>query len=168
MANLTDSVDRLRLEIEALLREYPILAEDEIARADMLEGATNTQEILTALARLMDDATALQEGVHGRIAELRQREERFLARIDYLRSLMFKIMESANLKKIELPEATLSLRNNPPRLVGEADPAALPDVLVKITRTLNRTAIRAALESGHAVEGFALSNAQPSLVVRVK
>jgi hypothetical protein len=168
MGNEFTSVSRLRIEIDALLREFPELADDEVARFDTLDGSTDVRDVLIRLARALDDTKALQQGVQARLAELEGREARFDARGEFIRELIFKLMAGANFKKVELPEATLSLRNNPRRLVGDADPATLPDNLVKVTRAVNRKAIREAIESGHAVEGFALSNAPPSLVVMVK
>jgi hypothetical protein len=168
MGNHADTVNRLRIEIETMLREYPELLEDDELRADMLEGATDARDVLTVLARRLDDAKAMQEGVHGRIEELCAREERFIARGEFIRDLMFKVLESANLRKIELPEASISLRNNPPRLVGEADAVMLPDELCKITRAIDRKKIREAIDAGQDVPGFQLSNSPPSLVVRIK
>lgn len=162
------SVDHLRLEIETMLREYPELVDDDIARLDTLEGATDIRDALIRLARALDDAKALGQGVHARIEELVAREGRFNARYELIRDLIFKILETANLKKVELPEATLSLRNNPPRLVGEADAETLPDALCKITRAVDRKKVREAIEAGQIVPGYQLSNAPPSLTVRVK
>jgi Arc/MetJ-type ribon-helix-helix transcriptional regulator len=162
------SVDALRIEVASLLREYPELMDDDVARLDTLEGATDIREVLIRLARALDETKALEEGVHARIAELTARQGRFVSRGEMLRDLIFKVLESANLKKVELPEATLSLRNGVPRLTGEADPASLPDDLVKITRAVDRKKVREAIEAGQIVPGFTLSNAQPSLTVRVK
>jgi len=164
----TDHIDRLRIEIDAMLREYPELAEDAALRADMLEGATDIKEILISLNRALDDTNALQAGVQSRIELLHDREERFGLRVQFIRGLIFKVLETAQLKKCELPEATLSLRNNPQALIGNADPVSLPDDLVKITRTIDRKKVREALEAGQEVPGFQLSNAPPSLNVRVK
>ena len=72
------------------------------------------------------------------------------------------------LRKVELPEVTLSLRNNPPKLMGEPDPETLPDDLVKVTRTPDKMKIKAAIEAGRTVEGYAMSNQPPSLMIRVK
>lgn len=168
MANLGEAVGRLRLEIEAMLRAYPDLADDEVARLDTLDGETDVREVLISLARMLDDTHALQEGVHGRIEELKARKDRFSSRAEFLRDLIFKLMASANFKKLELPLVTLSLRNNPRALIGDADPATLPDELVKITRAVDRRKVREAIDAGHDVPGFQLSNAPPSLMVRVK
>ena len=77
------------------------------------------------------------------------------------------MLESAGTKKVELPEVTLSLKNNPQRLLGEGL-EALPDELVKIKREPDKAKIREWLERGVAVEGYQLSNAPPSLLVRIK
>ena len=162
------NVDQLRLDIEALLREYPELFEDEAARLDTLDGATDLRDVLSRLANSYEDTLGLEVGVQSRIGELEARAERFNRRGVLIREMIFRVLESANLKKVELPEVTLSLRNNRPHLVGDADPMRLPDDLCKITRSINRGKIREAIENGHPVEGFALSNSAPSLVVKVK
>lgn len=167
MANF-NSVNQLRIEIDAMLREYPELADDEELRADMLEGATDIKEILSSLGRSLDNAKGLAAGVHSRIEELCAREQRFGTRIDFIRDLIFRVMDSAQLKKIELPEVTLSLKNNPQQLVGQGDAETMPDDLVNIKRTIDRKKVRAAIEAGQEVPGFTLSNAPPSLMVRVK
>jgi Siphovirus Gp157 len=162
------SVDRLRIEAEALLRNYPELGDDDVARLDTLEAETEIREVLIHLARSLHELTGMEHGLSFQIDELNKRLGRFNARHELIRALIFKVMESADLKKIELPEATFSLKNNPKRLVGDADAKTLPDDLCHIKRTVNRTAVREALEAGGHVEGFQLSNAQPSLTVRVK
>src|SRR5262249_46655263 len=97
----------LRQRIEALIREFPELAEDEILRADMLEGNTDINEIVTNIHRMMEDAKALRDGTQGRLDDLIARRERFQKRVDFGRDLMFAIMESAGTRKLELPEATI-------------------------------------------------------------
>ena len=168
MENLTDTVSRLRLEIEAMLREYPELADDEVARFDTLDGATDVRDVLVKLTDMLNETAMLERGIQARIEELNTREERFASRTHFIRALMFKLMDSAQIKKLVLPEATLSLRNNPPRLIGDADPATMPDSLVHIKRSVDRTKVRKAIEEGCEVPGFTISNAAPSLMVKVK
>lgn len=162
------NVDRLRLELEAMLREHPELTDDEQLRVDMLDGETDITDVMMKLVTLLGRNKALGQGLHHYIEELEQREERYEQRQEFLRDLIFRVMDSAQIKKMELPQATLSLRANPPRLVGDADAATLPDNLCTIKRTVDRTAVKAQIEAGRAIEGFALSNAAPSLNIRVK
>jgi hypothetical protein len=77
-------------------------------------------------------------------------------------------MEAADLKKRELPEATLSMHSGQKQLIGDADPTTLPDDLCKISRSPDRTAIKDALKAGKTVPGYSLSNSQPTLSIRIK
>jgi hypothetical protein len=97
------------------------------------------------------------------------RQARFQHRADFGRVLIMRVMEAARLKKIELPEVTLSVRTGMPQLVGEVhDIDLLPPDLVRVKREPDRKAIRAALEAGRQVPGYLLNNGPPSLQVRVK
>jgi hypothetical protein len=165
---LEQQVNVLRLQIEALLREYPELANDDFLRADMLEGETEINDILTTLHRMIEDSKALREGTQPRIDDLVARSRRFQKRIDFGRDLIAKILETANLKRVELAEATFSLRKGYPQLVGDPDPLTLPDELVKIVRSVDRKKIKEALEQGQAVEGCQLTNGPPLLTIRIK
>lgn len=158
----------IRQSIENLKLAHPELIEDDEAWAATLESETDFTEVLTTIVRRIEDTKALVIGTKDRFEELKARKDRFEHRIDTLRELAFKIMHAAELAKVELPEATLSLRAGTQQLVGEADPAALPDALCKISRDLNRTAIKEALKDGQTVPGFSLSNSAPSLSIRIK
>ena len=81
---------------------------------------------------------------------------------------MLRILQAAELKKVELPEATLSQRNSPPQLVGNVDPELLPDDLCRIKREPNKTAIKEALLKGDLVPGMYLSNSPPSLTISTR
>ncbi|WP_445215491.1 siphovirus Gp157 family protein [Bradyrhizobium sp. Pa8] len=160
--------DALRLEIEKLIRDYPEIAEDEVLRADMLDAETSLADVLTALIRLGEDARTLRDATKTQQENLKARADRFGRRLEFSRALMLSILNAAALRKVELPEATLYLRNNPQQLVGEPDADALPDEFVKIKRTADRAAIKTALQAGRELPGLQLSNAPPSIMVMVK
>jgi hypothetical protein len=158
----------VRQQIENLKVLYPDLAEDDEAWQISLDSETNLNDFLTEIVRRIEDNKALTIGTKDRFEELKARKERFEHRIEYLRELLFKVMHAAELAKIELPEASLSLRAGQQQLIGDADPATLPDELCKISRDLDRAAIKDALKTGKTVPGFQLSNSPPSLSIRVK
>jgi hypothetical protein len=158
----------VRQQVENLKLLHPEILEDDEAWLLSLESETKFDELLTQLVRRIEDTKALAEGTGNRMDELKARKDRFLRRIESLRDLMFKLMESAELAKLELAEATITVRKGQPQLVGEPDPATLPDEFCKISRTPDRTAIKDALKTGKEVPGFSLSNAQPSLSIRIK
>jgi hypothetical protein len=161
-------VDELRRQLEALNRDYPELADDEVLAADTFEAETDLYSALTALVAAQADTSTLMEALGGRIKTLSERLARLGRRSDGLRALMLKLLQSAELKKIELPDATLSQRFGQPQIIGEVDVEALPDDLIRIRREPNRAAIREALMGHRAVPGLHLSNAPPSLMIKVK
>jgi hypothetical protein len=158
----------LQQEIANLCLQYPELRDDEVMRVDMLEGSTNLKELLTAINRGLEDAKALRDGTALRLAELTERKRRFERRADFLRDMILKILLWADLKKIELPEATLSLRAGAQKVIGEPDADKLPDEFVRIIREPLRAKIREAMLAGTTFEGCALSNAEPSLSIHTK
>jgi hypothetical protein len=158
----------IRRQIENLKVSFPDLAGDDESWQMSLESETDLAELLTNLVRKIDDAKALVIGTKDRFEELEQRKARFEHRIDALRQLAFKLMQSAEVTKLELPEATLSLRNGAQQLVGEADATTLPDELCKISRNPDRTKIKEALKAGQTVPGFSTVERTPSLSIRIK
>lgn len=158
----------IRQQIENLKLSHPGLIEDDEAWQMSLESETEVHDLLTNIVRQIEDAKALVIGTQDRFEQLTARKKRFENRVEALRELAFKIMSAAELAKVVLPEATLSLRAGQQELSGDADPGFMSNDLCKITRTLNRTAIKDALKSGREIPGFTLTNGQPSITIRIK
>jgi hypothetical protein len=162
------NVDHLRLAIEDLIRNYPDLEEDEMLRADMLDAETDIEGVLTALFQAVDNNKLMVSAITARTHELAARKKRFERRVEFLRSLMLQVLQTADLKKYELAEATLSQRASQPAIVGEPDVAALPADLCRVTVEPDRVKIREALLAHREVPGLALSNSPPVLSINVK
>ncbi len=158
----------IRQSIENLKVSYPDLIEDEEAWIATLESETGFNEVLTSIIRRKRQTEGLVVGAKHELDEIRARKDRLEHRANTLRELAFKIMSAAEIAKVELPIATLSLRAGTQQLVGSADPEELPDELCRISRDLDRTAIKDALKNGGTVPGFQLSNGQPSISIRIK
>jgi Siphovirus Gp157 len=152
--------------IANLLLQNPELAEDEVLRADMIEGETDAFALLTDIVRRIEDAKALEVGTAGRLAELKTRKERFGRRIDGLRTLAFKIMEACELSKLEMAEATLSLRNVAPSVVI-VDEESLPDIACKFERKPDKAKIKELLMTG-PVSGASMGNGSKAISIRIK
>ena len=161
-------INQVRQQIANLLLVNPELTEDEILRADMIEGETEAFDFLRIVERERQLAEALAGGIASNILELNVRRERFERREKSMRALMFKIMEAADIKKAELPEATLSVRSGQQKLIGDADPMTVADQYRRVKTELDKAAIKEALKAGTTVTGFELSNAEPTLSIRTK
>lgn len=158
----------IRQQIANLLVSYPELAEDDVLRADMIEGETEAFEFLGMLERQRQEAAHMAGAIASNIAELGLRQERFERREKSMRALMFKVMEAGDIKKAELPVATLSIRNGQQKLVGDAEPESVAEEFRRLKIELDRNAIKEALKAGQTITGFELSNAEPTLSIRTK
>lgn len=165
--NIHQNIYDLRGAIEALLLEYPELAEDEVLRADTFAGETNMEETLSQLVEMISDADSMVEAIKSRIAALSERKARFERREDALRSLAKGLLEKADLRKFVLPEATVSLSYRAPAPVITNE-AAIPDDFCKFKRSPDIKKIKEAYADGKSVDGTALGNFSHSLTIRFK
>lgn len=157
----------IQQQITGLMLEYPELAEDEVLRVNMIEGSTQALEFLDELVRRVEETRILEDGISLRVKELQERKSRFERRIEALRALAFKIMNTADIKKAELSTATLSIRTGASQVIIH-DEGALPIDCVKTSITPDKAAIKDKLKAGQGVPGAYLSNAEPTLSIRVK
>ena len=157
----------VRAQIEALRVRYPQMDEDEQLRLDMLEGSTDLHEFLTAVTVRLSDTNAKIEALGDLIAAFKARCDRFEQRSDAMRALAHKVMDWAEVRKLELPIATLSIRAGQPRVII-TDEARLPEQFVRVRREPDKHLIASHLKAGERVEGAELSNSEPTLAVRVK
>jgi hypothetical protein len=157
----------LQQEIAQLLIAHPELADDDVLRADSIEGQTGAFEFLSKIVRKIGATKALREGTVGYRNELDERIARLERREYALRALVFKIMSTAELKRAELPEATLSIRAGQQKVVIINEPE-LPAEFIRIKREPDKVRIKAALVAHEQVPGAALSNPEPSLIINIK
>jgi hypothetical protein len=156
----------IKAQINALKVAHPDLLEDDETWAMTLESETDLDGMLTSIVRRIEDTKALVIGTKDRFDELKSRKDRFENRVEALRSLAFKLMEAANVSKLELPEATLSLRNVAPAVVI-VDEEKLPDIACKFERKPDKAKIKELLSTG-MVAGAAMSNGGKTVSIRVK
>src|SRR5580765_8768669 len=113
MSNRLDPIF-VRAQIDALRVAYPDIADDEDQWLLTLESETDLREFLTLAVRRMRASEGLAAGAAAEVEELaapaKARQQRFERRSEAMRELMFKLMNQAELRKLELPLATLSIR----------------------------------------------------------
>jgi hypothetical protein len=100
--------------------------DDDDLFADMIEGETSAVEVI---ARLHTDRAAtleLIEGIKTREADLKERKARLQAREGAIKAAIGQVLRAVELPKVELPEATYSVRDGKPRL-EIVDAAAVPE-----------------------------------------
>jgi len=156
----------IRQQIANLLLQWPELAEDDVLRADMIEGETDAIDFLRQVERKRQEAACMAGAIASNIAEQGLRQARYVRREQVMRELEFKVLQAADLKKAELPEATLSVRAGVPKVIV-TDEVALPEQLFRVTRSPDKAAIKEWLAKG-PVPGAEMSNSEPVLSIRTK
>jgi hypothetical protein len=153
-------------QINNLLLLYPELAEDETLRADSIEAETETIDVLRKIEQARRDAAAMAGAIATSIADLELRQKRFERREQAMRELAFRLMQIADLRKLEMPEATYSVRVVPPSVLI-TDEFALPDEACVLVRKPNKTEIKRLLQSG-PVAGATMTNGAMTLSIRTR
>jgi hypothetical protein len=152
---------------EQLLAEYRETIDEETLR-DTLEGISSLPEALAAVVRSYLDDLMTAAALGMRIGDMQQRLSRIEARVDKKRSTITSVMEKADIKKLEQPDFTASLRSVPPGLVV-ADESLIPAGYWKPQPAkLDKRGLLAALNSGTGVPGAGLGNGGTTLSVRTK
>ena len=126
---------------------------DEILFADMMEGEAPAHDIIARIA----DAVALDQerltGIKERAADIAARKARYEARIDAGKRAIGAVLRAAGLAKVELPEATWSVRDGNARLVV-IDPEAVPFDMTRVKQEPDKIAINAAYENAAALPNW--------------
>ena len=149
---------------EELKAAYPEV--DERTLLDTLEGLSSLPEMLCAVIRSYLEDLSLAAALGQRISDMQERLARFEARAEKKRALVTQVMERADLKKLQEPDFTVSLRAVPPGLVV-SDEAQIPaDYWKPQPAKLDRKGLLASLNTGQVVPGATLGNGGTTISVR--
>ncbi len=159
-------IQEARNAVTALLLEYPELADNDQLRADMIEGETAFNDVVRRLVIEAKAAAGHADGVTATIKEMQDRRSRLEQREERIRALVLSLMQSADLTKLALPEATLSVSQRKPAPIKPDTADGLPEEFVRTKREPDMAAIHAAHKEGRAIPGVAISNGSVQLMIR--
>jgi hypothetical protein len=141
---------------------------DEQTLADTVEGLTDLHEILQAVIRAALADEALATGLKGRVADMQDRLERLQDRSSKRRQIAKEVMVELDLKKLNAPDFTASIREGMPSLMV-IDETAVPSIFWEPREPrLKRQELSHELKNGAEISGVTLSNPEPILSVRVR
>lgn len=155
-----------RQQREALLAEFPELAEDTNTLADTLEGISMAPDLIAEFIRNARHDEANAEALTIMLREMSDRKQRFIYRAEKCRQAAMNIMNAIEVRKLEMPDFTCSIRAVPPR-VEIVNESLLPDELFKIVKHPDKQKIKEALAEG-PLAGAHLTNGGETLAVRTK
>lgn len=136
---------------------------DDQAFIDCIEGETNAFEALESVHQSLSQDEELIEGITARMAALNARLDRVKARKDAKRRAIGQILRAAGLKKAELVEATVSVRDGKPKLVI-VDANAVPSEYTRTKTEPDKTAINKAFEGAEALPNWLQSQPAKDII----
>ena len=141
---------------------------DEQTLADTVEGLTDLHEIVQAVIRSALADEALARGLKCRISDMQGRLDRLEDRASKRRQIAKDVMVELDLKKLNAPDFTASIREGIPSLMV-IDEEAVPSIYWQPSEPrLNRQELAYELKQGAEIAGVALSDPEPVLSVRTR
>ncbi len=141
---------------------------DEQTLADTVEGLTDLHEIVQAIIRSALADEALATALKCRIADMQGRLERLKDRASKRRQIAKDVMVNLDLKKLNAPDFTASIREGTPSLMVINEDAVPTIYWEPGEPRLRRQVLTYDLKQGEEIAGAALSNPEPVLSVRTR
>lgn len=143
--------------------------DDPDLTADMVEGETGLFEAIDQALAEIEACDVIAEGCSAAEKRLAERRARAEARKDKVRASIEQALLIAEIgEKIVRPTATLTMAKRKPSLVIDNEADIPTDYFAPQPPKLDKMALRKAVESGASVPGCHLTNAAPTLTVRLK
>ena len=162
LAREADAARALTLSVRELL------AGDDDAIEDAIEGETNFKEAVAHAVARLAEIDALTDAIKTQRDNLAARAKRLDVQSGSIRAALIMAMETAGLTKLELAQATLSRKPLPSGLAVN-DEASIPSEWWKrADPTLDKRALLSALKDGATIPGVALSNGGETIAIRFK
>lgn len=167
MTDITHDLHEQSLAANVLLANIrDVIGDDEEMALVVIEGETDLKEAIAAAVDRISDLNAHMEALSAQIKALGERKSRFEVQGERLRAAIHVAMGQAGLRKLELPQATLSVKAVPAK-VEILDEALIPSKYWKAQDPkLDKKAITDALKSKEAIPGATLSNGGETISIR--
>ena len=159
--------NELQYHLEAVLREHPELLEDDELKLDLIEGE-GFNEVLAGVVEKSLEAKGMANAIKARRNSLSEREARFSRQHDFWRAVALRLMQSVELDKIQLTEATVSVTKGRLGVRINVHEDQLPTKFQRVKVEADKKALLEALKAGESIEGATLSNGPPTLTIRTK
>jgi len=163
-------LDVARREVLAMLAEWELGDDDGQFVADMIEGSTDFNEVVAAMARKARELEAMAEALKKIESENQARRERFVHSAQRIRDAIGRAMLDVGLKKLTAPDLTIGARMGAPRLKVVSEdllPAEFRRTKVVSSPDMEKISDYAA-DHTHLPPGVVRTNGQPIVTLRSK
>jgi hypothetical protein len=141
---------------------------DEQTLADTVEGLTDVHDVLGAIIRAALADEAMVQGLKCRLSDMQERLVRLQDRAAKRRQIAKEVMVELDLKTLNPPDFTASIREGLPSLVVLNEEQVPSIYWAPGEPKLKRSILAHELKEGVEVEGVTLSNPEPVLSVRTR
>lgn len=160
----------LHIEGEAakalVLNIKDVVGDDEEMIETAVEGETDLKEVISRAVDRIEEINGHRECLETRIKSLQERRDRFENQAERIKAAIHAAMGHAELRKLELATATLSIRAVPPKC-EIVDESVVPSKFFKPQDPkLDKKAILDALKGKEFVPGARLTNGSETLSIR--
>lgn len=153
-------------ELKRLLINYnEHIAHDLDCLHDTLEGCTNLHEAIESVLQSIAEDDVMIDGMNVRLGLLEQRKQRVIQRKDGKRQALLEAFQRADLPKITTCEGTVYRSKVAPKVII-TDESLLPESAFKITKSVDKTAIKKDLNNGLSVPGAFMSNGGETINIK--
>lgn len=169
---MSDIARNVKIEGEAarslLANIRDVIGDDDEMAMTAIEGETELTECISEAVDRISELNSHCEALDLRIKDLSERRSRFDVQAERIKTAVFAAMGQAEIRKLELPQATLSVRAVPPK-AEIVDEALVPSKFWKAKDpVLDKKAVLEALKAKEDVPGASLSNGGETLSIRSK
>jgi hypothetical protein len=140
--------------VEAQAQQEQLAPEQRLALAEQLKSGIEQRDKLGNCLQWLDSQAGWLREKEKQLAARRRNFEKFSAAV---KSSLHQALLDMGVRRVEGNEFSFSVRKNPPR-VEIVDENVLPAEFVSYTPSVNKAAIKAALESGQQVPGALLES----------
>ncbi len=159
MSNFQDALERIRHIAQTL-------PDDDPDKLEMINVEGDYSKLMEWAILRRVECLNMADGCKSIIETYKQRQERFNRKADTFKDICGVIMDCANERSYKGSAGTVSYRATPQSVVI-VDESKIPDEYKKTTITVDKTALKKALQEGN-VMGAQLSNGGESIQVRIK
>lgn len=143
-----------------------VIGDDEEMAAVAVEGETDLIEAISAGVARIAELEAHSMTIDYQLQSLKLRQSRFDAQAERIKAAIHVAMGQAELRRLELPQATLSVRAVAPK-AEITDEALVPSRFWKAQDPkLDKAALLKALKDNEDVPGAALSNGGETISIK--
>ncbi len=150
-----------------LLEMDPTLVDDEQALYDTLDGLTELTDQIVGVMSSANMDRAFAKTVKAKAQEMRERADLWEYRAEQKRKLCLNTMIDADIKNIKSAELTVYRIKHKPKL-QIIDETLIPGRFFKevVTRSLDKAAVKTALNAGDDIHGATLGNETETIGTR--